>query len=453
MSEAQEHKPLTPADSSPPLAGERVAFTGTLASMTHAQAAELVERFGGTATTHVSRQTTMLVVGEEGWPLEDDGRVSVKLQKANQLRQEGFDIRILKESDWLRLIGLEERERDVQRLFTPAMLSQMLGLSVHTIRRWERLGLIRAVKRTYRLPYFDFREVASARRLFELLKTGVSEAKLEQSLKEIRSLWPDQERPLTQLKLLVQGRRLLLRDKTSLLEPRTGQRHFDFERLEGRRSGEDDEEGGDEESESGAAGEEQVTTVKFALPKELLRSPQVQWGFEQWYEQGGRLLDEGDAEGAVEAFRLCAMERPTEPEVHLHLADALYRAGKTEAALERYHVAVELDHNYLEAWTQIGALHLELEDLEAALQAFDIALSIEPDFPDAIYLKAQTLDQLGRHKQAEECWRRYLEFDNRGPWAEQARMRLETDATQLEQAEDALEQAEEMTDEQPSQSG
>ena len=51
------------------LRGDRVSFTGTLASMTHRQAHELVAQHGGEATAHVSKQTTMLVVGEEGWPL------------------------------------------------------------------------------------------------------------------------------------------------------------------------------------------------------------------------------------------------------------------------------------------------------------------------------------------------------------------------------------------------
>ena len=59
-----------------------MAFTGTLASMTHAQAADLVARHGGSAGEHVTRQTSLLVVGEEGWPLEEDGQPSVKLLQA-----------------------------------------------------------------------------------------------------------------------------------------------------------------------------------------------------------------------------------------------------------------------------------------------------------------------------------------------------------------------------------
>src|SRR5207344_2561694 len=45
---------------SPPLAGERLAFTGTLASMTHKEAHARAVEAGGIAAEHVSRQTTML---------------------------------------------------------------------------------------------------------------------------------------------------------------------------------------------------------------------------------------------------------------------------------------------------------------------------------------------------------------------------------------------------------
>src|SRR5262245_24049715 len=134
-------------ESSPPMRGERVSFTGILASMTHAQAADKVVEQGGQASEHISRQSTLLVVGEEGWPLEDDGHVSVKLQHAQRLQAEGVAIRVLNESEWLFLMGLTHDSEQVRRLYTPAMLSSLLHLDVHVIRRWERVGLIRAVQR------------------------------------------------------------------------------------------------------------------------------------------------------------------------------------------------------------------------------------------------------------------------------------------------------------------
>src|SRR5258707_14070379 len=105
----------TSVDNSPVLAGEHVSFTGTLASMTHKEAHARVVECGGTAAEHVSRQTTMLVIGEEGWPLESDGQPSVKLQHAQKFNTEGLDIRIVNESDWLGFVGLDSWRTELHR--------------------------------------------------------------------------------------------------------------------------------------------------------------------------------------------------------------------------------------------------------------------------------------------------------------------------------------------------
>jgi len=122
---------------------------------------------------------------------------------------------------------------------------------------------------------------------------------------------------------------------------------------------------------------------------------------------------------------MCLMERPDEEEAHFHLAEALYRCGRTRAALERYHAAVERDHDYIEAWTQLGCLHAELGEFEQALDAFEVALKVHPDFPDAHWHKGEILHRLGRTMEAVPHWERYLTFDVRGPWAETARQRLD----------------------------
>ena len=208
--------------------GERVTFTGTLASMTHKEASELVTANGGTPMASVSRQTTMLVVGDEGWPLEPDGRASQKLEFAEKQLTDGHDVRILSESEWLHLLGLADRDT-FGKSYTPAMLSQLLNVSVGSIRRWERLGLIRAVRKVHRLPYFDFREVANARRMSELLLQGVSAEQVQASLDQISKTLPGTDRPLEQLNLLVQDASLILRDERGIMDAVSGQRLLDFD--------------------------------------------------------------------------------------------------------------------------------------------------------------------------------------------------------------------------------
>ena len=397
-----------PLSGSPCLQGEQVAFTGVLASMTHREAMDVVARHGGTSTQHVSRTTTLLVVGEEGWPLESNGQPSIKWQDANELTRQGHPLRTINESDWLHLVGLDETRHDIHQAYTPAMLSQLLGVTVHVIRRWTRAGLITPIRQVHRLLYFSFQEVAGARKLSELLAAGVPRSEIEKSLGQLAPLFRDGERTLDQLEMLAHDSKVVFRDKRGLIEPASGQRLLGF----------------DED----ALPEQDDTDVEFRSPLPMTNwspeRPHKHWSFRDWFDQGRQLLEEDSAEESIEAFRMCLMECPDEAEAHFHLAEALYRCGRTRAALERYHAAVEHDHNYIESWTQLGCLHAELGELEPALEAFEVALRVHPDFPDAHWHKGEILHQLGRTDEAVPHWERYLTFDARGPWAETARQRL-----------------------------
>lgn len=390
--------------------------------MTHKEAAKLVEANGGTPMSSVSGQTTILVVGDEGWPLEPDGRTSQKLEFVESQLAAGHEIRVLDESSWLQLVGLADRDA-VTKSYTPAMLSQLLNVNVRSIRRWERLGLIRPVRRIHRLPYFDFQEVANARRMSELLLQGVSAEQLQQSLARISQTLPGTDRPLAQLNILVQDSELVLRDERGIMEATTGQRLLDFDV---------------ETPDQSASDEEEVASIAFPKPAEESES-RVTWTAEEWFYEGCRMADCLDAESAVEAFRMALMTHgqtvrsgaPFEPEltphpaeISFHLADALYRCGQTDAAIERYYSAVEHDPHYLEAWIQLGCLLAEQGSADSAINAFQIALDVHPDYPDANLHIANVYEELENLPAARVHWAKYLEFDSHGPWAEHARQRL-----------------------------
>lgn len=396
--------------SSPCLQGERLAFTGTLASMTHSAAAGLVAEHGGVATEHVSRQTTMLIVGEEGWPLEDNGQPSIKLQQALRFQQAGQELRIVNESDFLSLLGLTEHRDEVHRLYTPAMLSSVLKVSTHVIRGWARKGLIRAVKQVHRLPYFDFREVSSARRLSELLQSGIPRHEIEESLRKLPSVVRGDARPLEQLELLTMDHNVVIRDAHGLVIPGSGQRLFDFEPQDAEEVQLDDA--------------TDIPSIRMIPHHD--ESPRFD---RDWLIEGCRLYDADQLPEALEAFRLAAMASPNSSDVQFQLGECLYRLGNVAGSLERYYSAVEHDHDFLEAWTQIGALHRELGDREAAIIAFQVALDVFPDYPEAHFLIAEVLHETNDGQTAREHWEAYLEYDARGPWADIARQRLDATAT------------------------
>lgn len=445
--------------SSPPLADECVTFTGTLASMIHREASALVETYGGRAVQSVSRSVTMLVVGEEGWPLEEDGAASQKLIHATQLIAEGADILIVAESDWLHLIGLNERRDEIKRSYTPAMLCRLLDVPVGMIRRWARIGLIRPVRRVCRLPYFDYREVASAQRLAKLLSEGVRPEVLEKSLAELSDTLVGTDRSLAQLTLLVQDEKVVMRDAHGVLNPRTGQRLLDFETgpMLSLRSDEFND-GPPKEQHPLAtvpapveseADDDMPVSFSFAEARLRLDDRGVNdWSADDWFQEGCRLSEEGAFDSAVNAFRNCLSLLATDnllfrdpndlvssceigispdpADVHFHLADALYRSGCADAAIERYHCAIEFAPDFIEAWTQLGCLQAERGHLVPAEEALLTAISIHDANPDALLHYAQLLDQMGRTTDGANYWRRYLEHDSRGPWADHARGRLDS---------------------------
>ena len=88
-----------------PLAGHCVVFTGQL-SMTRNEAADMAAESGAGVSPSVSRKVTMLVVGMRDRGLQNLYGKSGKHKKAEQLIDEGFEIEILSEEDFLELVRL-----------------------------------------------------------------------------------------------------------------------------------------------------------------------------------------------------------------------------------------------------------------------------------------------------------------------------------------------------------
>src|SRR6476646_2862108 len=91
---------MTPAELDSSALKSSVAFTGRLACMTRAEAFEVVRQHGGTPGQAVTKRTNLLIVGELGWPLLDDGRPSNKLTRASS-----YGIPVVSERRFLEWIG------------------------------------------------------------------------------------------------------------------------------------------------------------------------------------------------------------------------------------------------------------------------------------------------------------------------------------------------------------
>lgn len=372
------------------LTGRRIAFLGKMASMARRDAAQLARQHGAVVLDKPDASVDIIVVGEEEFPLPAVEEQNDWYDGETQRRIEAGEVEILTETQLWQRLGLVEQQQDVHRLYTPAMLADLLHVPVAVIRRWHRRGLIVPAREVRRLPYFDFQEVATARRLAELLAAGVSPRSVERQLAAFSRHLPGVERPLVQLSVIVQGKKILLRQGDGLIEP-GGQLRFDFD------------------AEEAAAA---------PPPRVVPTTP------DQMCRLAAELEEDGQLAEAAEMYRAAMSAIGPKAEICFQVAELLYRLGDLPAARERYYMAVELDENYVEARANLGCVLAETGQRDLAVAAFEGALRYHPDYADVHYHLAKTLDEMNRSEEAALHWQAFLAQSPDSPWADEARNRL-----------------------------
>lgn len=387
-----------------PLFGQRIAFVGRLAGMSRREAQRLVRSSGGTLAETPDAATTLVVFGEQHAGADSQSAATLLGADAKAAYDAGT-LAVIDESQLWQRLGLIQRDHEAQQLYTPPMLARLVGVDVTTVRRWHRRGWLVTTREVRRLPYFAFEEVATARRIQELLAAGMSATAVEKALAALARQIPQIKRPLAELSIVVQGKQLLVRGQVGLVEA-GGQLHFDFEAAD--------------EADEASVGIRPLESVLAFDPR--VESPLTS---DDLLYSAGQLEDQGDLCAAADAYRASLAAGGPRAETNFLLAEALYRLGELPAARERYYMAIELDEDYVEARLNLGCVLAELGEHELAASAFEGALTFHDDYEDAHYHLARTLDTLGRTDQAARHWQRFLELAPGSPWADEARERLE----------------------------
>lgn len=424
---ADSEPPLLPAADDvarPLLDGKRVLFLGKLGSMTRRDVRSYVRDRGGVVVREDDVEVDWVVIGAEELPTSYRDLIPRPLQ----VSAAAGEVEIVTETEWWQRLGEVGDEGQSRQLYTPAMLADLVGVPLSVIRRWHRRGLIVPVREVHRLPYFDFREVATARHLARLLAAGVAPASLERELAQLARFVPEIERPIAQLAIMAEGRQLLLRRGEGLIDA-DGQRRFDFEFAEN--AAEDEVLTTTEQGESCPAalqdpGDTELPALPF-LAGDITAEGQDTEGqdnAEYWLQQAMATEDGGQLAVAVEMYRAVQIMTGPNAEWSFRIAELLYRLGDVTGARERYYMAIELDEDYVEARANLGCVLAELGQSELAVAAFQGALVKHPDYPDVRYHLARTLDELGQADAAVAHWRRFLELAPESPWADDARERL-----------------------------
>ena len=201
--------------------------------------------------------------------------------------------------------------------YTSAMLADLVGVDVARVRSWQRRGWIVPAEETHRLAYFDFAELATARQLAELHRAGIRTATIDRKLAEIRRRAPHIQRPLSELAIVLDGRQMLLREGSNLVES-GGQLRIDFAALE-------------EEPETDEPPATIISPAVFLsrgkVPSEAAPEQLAAWAAE--------LEEAGDLPSAAEMYRAALAAGGPQPMICFQLAELLYRSGDLAAARER----------------------------------------------------------------------------------------------------------------------
>lgn len=443
--DSSEIEDVVPEDASLPadaLSGRRMLIVGRLGGMNRREATNLLRSYGAVVVESEASSVDCIVIGAEESPLAE----AELIEKATERRGDDSDVQILHETDLWQQLGLVDAEQSIRKLHTPAMLAHLLGVSVRVIRRWHRRGLIRPVRTLHKLPYFDFQEVATARRLAAWVASGASPEAIERRIMQWVEVVPNLRRPLDQLSILVEGKHVLLRQGEGLIEP-GGQLRFDFDAMEdsetstesdssdtpilqfSRPSDPFENEFGMSASSSFASSTSSLQDVGVGATDH--GSMQFPPSDELPAEEDDLLLsayqaeDSGELETAIDCYHAVLARDGARSDIHFQIGELLYRIGETIAARERYYAALEVDPDFVEARSSLAGVLAETGQPELAVAAYRGALALHDDYPDVHYNLARILEDLHRSVEAEHHWRRFLQLSPGSPWADEAHARLE----------------------------
>ena len=98
-----------------------------------------------------------------------------------------------------------------------------------------------------------------------------------------------------------------------------------------------------------------------------------------WVTYGYALNRAGRSAEALRAFQVALYKGPATPEVHILLANTYLKHHQLEEALAHYDAALQLDASYVGAWVNKGICLARMGRPEAARQAWETALRLDPD--------------------------------------------------------------------------
>jgi tetratricopeptide (TPR) repeat protein len=283
--------------------------------------------------------------------------------------------------------------------YSLADAARILKVSPRQLRSWRRSSLLAPNAEGGAAPALDFRALVAARALAGLRRSGVTLARIERSLAQLRDRVPELEDPLAALRVWGEcSGRIAVRHAGGWIEP-DGQMLLDF-------------------SAASSAPIIPAAARCAASAAPIGRAERARAHF----ERGCRLdWDASTHAEAIEAYLSAIALDPEHADAHCNLGAIYFTQERWALARERFECALALVPSHREARLNLGMVCEELGQDAAALRHYRAVLAQYPLHAQAHAHLALLCERLALKQRARRHWRRYLELEPRGQWAELAR--------------------------------
>jgi DNA-binding transcriptional MerR regulator len=294
--------------------------------------------------------------------------------------------------------GTHARE-PVSDMFSGTEVVRLLGISVGRLRSLDRAGIVNPSGRRRGRRAYTFPDIIALRAARDLLAKKVRLRDVARAIANIQRTLPTVTRPLAELRIVSDGQRVVVKSAAGVFEPLTGQMVLDFEVK--------------------ALRDDVVRVLRPVVGRERARTAY------DLYVRGSQLDEDPATMAEAEALYRRALEiDPWLAIAYTNLGNICFRRGDEAQAEGLYHKALALETGQPEAQYNLGYVMLERGWAAEAVQFFRGAIASDPRFADAYFNLAMAYEQIGEVQKARPCWRRYLEIEPTGTWAEIARKHL-----------------------------
>lgn len=280
-----------------------------------------------------------------------------------------------------------------QEEYTRADIRRHFGVTERQLRTWEQRRLIAAAER------YTFSDLIALQTIVKLREQRIPVKRIGQAVQSLRSKLSWIKEPLSELRIVSDGRKINVHVAGQKMEAISGQILLDFEA-------------------SSLGGVRAFPDHKSSANR--MRESEV------WFQKGLDLEETGaPIEDAIDAYRKVLELNPSAAGALVNLGTIYYRQRKFVEAERYYAEAIKADPEYPLAQFNLGNLYDEQGRVAEALVHYQKALALNPNYADAHFNLALLCERMGDALKAVHHWKAYLKLDSAGQWADIARKQLE----------------------------